>query len=176
MITAAIIGASGYTGLELVKILTQHPEFELVYVATSEGEVSLEQLHPSLEGVVTMPVEKADASEVAKVAQIAFLALPHKTSMGFASQLLELGVKVVDLSADYRLELDRYEKHYCPHTDVKHLSEAVYGLPEFYRSKIKESRLIANPGCYPTSALLALLPFVPYMKKDTPIFSAISGA
>jgi N-acetyl-gamma-glutamyl-phosphate reductase len=180
MITAAIIGASGYTGLELVKILTQHPEFELVYVATSEGEVSLEQLHPSLEGVVTMPVEKADASEVAKVAQIAFLALPHKTSMGFASQLLELGVKVVDLSADYRLELDRYEKHYCPHTDVKHLSEAVYGLPEFYRSKIKESRLIANPGCYPTSALLALLPFVPYMKKDTPIFidakSGVSGA
>jgi len=180
MIPVAVIGASGYTGLELVKILTQHPEFELVYVATSEGEVSLEQLHPSLEGVVTMPVEKADASEVAKVAETAFLALPHKTSMGFASQLLEIGVKVVDLSADYRLKLDRYEAHYCPHTDVKHLSEAVYGLPEFYRSKIKESRLVANPGCYPTSALLALLPFVPYMKKDTPIFidakSGVSGA
>ena len=180
MIPVAIIGASGYTGLELVKILTQHPEFELVYVATSEGEVSLEQLHPSLEGVVTMPVEKADASEVAKVAETAFLALPHKTSMGFASQLLEIGVKVVDLSADYRLKLDRYEAHYCPHTDVKHLSEAVYGLPEFYRNKIKESRLVANPGCYPTSALLALLPFVPYMKKDTPIFidakSGVSGA
>ncbi|SFP06900.1 N-acetyl-gamma-glutamyl-phosphate reductase [Hydrogenimonas thermophila] len=180
MIPVAIIGASGYTGLELVKILTQHPEFELVYVATSEGETTIQQLHPSLEGVVTMQVEKADASEVAKVAQIAFLALPHKTSMGFASQLLELGVKVVDLSADYRLKLDRYEAHYCKHTDTKHLCEAAYGLPEFYRNKIKESRIIANPGCYPTASLLGLLPFIPYIKKDTPIFidakSGVSGA
>lgn len=180
MIPVAIIGASGYTGLELVKILTQHPEFELVYVATSEGETTIQQLHPSLEGVVTMPVEKADASAVAKVANIAFLALPHKTSMGFASQLLELGVKVVDLSADYRLKLDRYEAHYCKHTDTKHLCEAAYGLPEFYRSKIKESRIIANPGCYPTASLLGLLPFIPYIKKDTPIFidakSGVSGA
>jgi len=180
MISVAIIGASGYTGLELVKILTQHPEFELVYVATSEGDVSLEQLHPSLKGVVTLPVEKARATAVAEVAEIAFLALPHKTSMDFASQLLEIGVKVVDLSADYRLKLSRYEAHYCQHTDTKHLCEAVYGLPEFYRSKIKDSRLIANPGCYPTSALLALLPFIPHMKKDTPIFidakSGVSGA
>jgi len=180
MIPVAIIGASGYTGLELIKILAQHPKFELVYVATSEGDIDLEQLHPSLKGVVTLPVKKADASAVAKVAKLAFLALPHKTSMGFASQLLESGVKVVDLSADYRLKLDRYEAHYCQHTDTKNLQKAVYGLPEFYRSKIKDSNLIANPGCYPTSALLALLPFIPYMKKDTPIFidakSGVSGA
>ena len=180
MIPVAIIGVSGYTGLELVKILSQHPEFELVYVATSEGETTIQQLHPALECVVTLPVEKADASAVAKVAQIAFLALPHKTSMGFASQLLEKGVKVVDLSADYRLKLENYEAHYCSHTDTKHLYEAVYGLPEFYRSKIKNSRLIANPGCYPTASLLGLLPFIPYMKKDTPVFidakSGVSGA
>ena len=180
MIPVAIIGASGYTGLELVKILSEHPKFELVYTATSEGETTIQQLHPALEDVVVLPVEKADAEAVAKVAQIAFLALPHKTSMGFASQLLELGVKVVDLSADYRLKLDRYEAHYCTHTDTKHLCEAVYGLPEFYRVKIKDSRLIANPGCYPTASLLALLPFIPYMKKDTPIFidakSGVSGA
>lgn len=180
MIPVAIIGASGYTGLELVKILAGHPEFELVYTATSEGDIALEELHPALEGVVSMPVEKADADAVAEVAQIAFLALPHKTAMGFAAQLLEKGVKVVDLSADYRLKLEAYEKHYCPHIDTKHLPEAVYGLPEFYRNKIKESRLIANPGCYPTASLLGLLPFIPYMKKETPIFidakSGVSGA
>ncbi len=88
MIPVAVIGASGYTGLELVKILAQHPEFELVYVATSEGETTIETLHPSLEKVVSMPVERAEASAVADVAQIAFLALPHKTAMGFAKALL----------------------------------------------------------------------------------------
>ena len=180
MIPVAIIGASGYTGLELIKILFQHPEFELVYVATSEGETTVDRLHPSLQRVVTMPVEKADAAAVADVAQIAFLALPHKTAMGFARELLERGVKVVDLSADYRLKLNTYEAHYCPHEDTTHLPEAVYGLPEFYREAIKESRLVANPGCYPTASLLGLLPFVPYIKADTPIFidakSGVSGA
>lgn len=180
MIPVAIIGASGYTGLELVKILFQHPEFELVYVATSEGETTVDGLHPSLKDVVSMPVEKADAAAVADVAQIAFLALPHKTAMGFARELLERGVKVVDLSADYRLKLGTYEAHYCPHEDTAHLPEAVYGLPEFYREALKESRLVANPGCYPTASLLGLLPFVPYIKADTPIFidakSGVSGA
>ncbi|WP_456381537.1 N-acetyl-gamma-glutamyl-phosphate reductase, partial [Hydrogenimonas sp.] len=130
--------------------------------------------------VVSMPVEKADAAAVAEVAQIAFLALPHKTAMGFARELLERNVKVVDLSADYRLKRETYESHYCPHEDTAHLPEAVYGLPEFYREALKESRLVANPGCYPTASLLGLLPFVPYIKADTPIFidakSGVSGA
>ena len=180
MVPVAIIGASGYTGLELVKILAQHPEFRIVYVATSEGETRLERLHPALEKVVSMPVEKADAAAVAEVAQLAFLALPHKTAMGFAKELLERGVKVVDLSADYRLKLEAYETHYCPHEDSKHLPEAVYGLPEFYRQAIKKSRLVANPGCYPTASLLGLLPFIPQIKAETPIFidakSGVSGA
>ncbi|OQX72631.1 MAG: N-acetyl-gamma-glutamyl-phosphate reductase [Campylobacteraceae bacterium 4484_4] len=98
----------------------------------------------------------------------------------FARELLERGVKVVDLSADYRLKLGTYEAHYCPHEDTAHLPEAVYGLPEFYREALKESRLVANPGCYPTASLLGLLPFVPYIKADTPIFidakSGVSGA
>ena len=180
MVPVAIIGVSGYTGLELVKILAQHPEFEIVYVATSEGETRLETLHPALEKVVSMPVEKADAAAVAEVAQLAFLALPHKTAMGFARELLDRGVKVVDLSADYRLKLEAYETHYCPHEDREHLPEAVYGLPEFYREAIKKSRLVANPGCYPTASLLGLLPFIPHIKAETPIFidakSGVSGA
>ncbi len=180
MVPVAIIGASGYTGLELVKILLSHPKFELVYVGTSEGGGNIADLHPSLSKVADISVKSADADEVADVAELAFLALPHKTAMDFASKLLERGVKVVDLSADYRLKQETYEEHYCAHKDGKNIKEAVYGLPEFYRAKIKESSLVANPGCYPTASLLGLLPFIPYVKEDAPIFidakSGVSGA
>lgn len=180
MTSVAIIGASGYTGLELVKILLLHPHFTITYVGTSAGEQKLSQMHPSLSGVHECEVQKSEAKEIAKVADLAFLALPHKTAMGFAKELLDLGVKVVDLSADYRLTLETYEKHYCPHEDKKHLKDAVYGLPELYSEQIQKSSLVANPGCYPTAALLGLVPFCDYLKKDAPIFidakSAPSGA
>jgi N-acetyl-gamma-glutamyl-phosphate reductase len=180
MIDVAIVGASGFTGLELVKILLQHPKFDITYVATSEGETSLTALHPSLYDVLEMPVEKANAKAIADKAQLAFLALPHKASMGFAKELLELGVKVVDLSADYRLELETYEKYYCPHEDKKHIRDAVYGLPEIYAQEIKKTSLVANPGCYPTATLLGLIPFLPYLDENFPIFidakSGVSGA
>ncbi len=179
-IDVAIIGASGYTGLELIKILMNHPHFNINYIATTEGGVTSSELHPSLLGVFEHDVSKADAKEVAKRAKLAFLALPHKAAMGFAKELLDLHVKVVDLSADYRLELEAYEKHYCEHEDKEHLSEAVYGLPEINREKIKQARLIANPGCYPTASILGILPFLSYLKKDAPIFidakSGVSGA
>ncbi|QKF81357.1 N-acetyl-gamma-glutamyl-phosphate reductase [Halarcobacter ebronensis] len=176
----AIIGASGYTGLELIKILINHPKFDITYIANSSGEETLEELHPCLKDVLNVKVQKADAKEISKVADLAFLALPHKTSMAFAKELLELGVKVVDLSADYRLELETYEKHYCPHEDKEHINEAVYGLPEYYKKELKEAKLVANPGCYPTASLLALLPFVDFIEEKTPIFidakSGVSGA
>jgi len=179
-IDVAIIGASGYTGLELIKILINHPHFNISYIATTEGGIKASELHPSLLGVFEQEVLKADASVVAKHAKLAFLALPHKAAMGFAKELLALHVKVVDLSADYRLELEAYEKHYCEHEDKEHLKEAVYGLPEINRAKIKEANLIANPGCYPTASILGILPFLSYLKKDAPIFidakSGVSGA
>ena len=99
-IDVAIIGASGYTGLELIKILINHPHFNLTYIATTEGGIKASELHPSLLGVFEQEVLKADAREVAKHAKLAFLALPHKAAMGFAKELLDLHVKVVDLSAD----------------------------------------------------------------------------
>ncbi len=180
MTRVAIIGASGFTGLELVKILVTHPKFEITYVATSEGETSLTALHPSLTDVFDAPVHKADATQIAEATDLAFLALPHKASMGFAKELLEKGVKVVDLSADYRLELETYEEHYCPHEDKAHLKDAVYGLPELYREEIRKTNLVANPGCYPTAALLGLLPFTRYIDERFPIFidakSGVSGA
>ncbi len=176
----AIIGASGYTGLELIKILINHPKFKISYIANSSGEMNVQDLHPSLKNVINMDVHSADASEVAKVAQIAFLALPHKTAMVFAKELLALGVKVIDLSADYRLSLETYEKHYCEHGDKENINDAVYGLPEYFKEDIKKARLIANPGCYPTATLLALLPFIDYINTDNPIFidakSGVSGA
>ena len=179
-IDVAIIGASGYTGLELMKILINHPHFNITYIATTEGGMKVSELHPSLLGVFEQEVLKADASEVAKHAKLAFLALPHKAAMGFAKELLALHVKVVDLSADYRLELEAYEKHYCEHEDKENLKEAVYGLPEINRAKIKQAKLVANPGCYPTASILGILPFLNYLNKEAPIFidakSGVSGA
>lgn len=176
----AIIGASGYTGLELIKLLITHPKFNITYVANSTGDINVQDLHPCLKDVINIDVQKASAKEVAQVADLAFLALPHKTSMSFAKELLELNVRVVDLSADYRLELETYEKHYCNHEDKEHIKDSVYGLPEYYKEDIQSAKLIANPGCYPTASLLALLPFIEYIDTNAPIFidakSGVSGA
>lgn len=180
MTRVAIIGASGYTGIELVKMLVSHPRFEITYIGTSEGGEKLSELHPSLKDIIEFDVQKSEASEIQKVADLAFLALPHKAAMGFAKDLIKLGVKVVDLSADYRLELEAYEEHYCEHEDKENLKTAVYGLPEIYRSEIAKTSLVANPGCYPTASLLGLLPFVNYIDESFPIIidakSGVSGA
>ena len=179
-VNVAVIGASGYTGLELIKILIGHPNFEIAYVATSEGDVKLSELHPALYDVIEADVEKASAEEVAASCELAFLALPHKTAMGFVKELMALGVKTVDLSADYRLERETYEAHYCEHIDPENLPHAVYGLPELKRDALKTARLVANPGCYPTASILAALPFMFYRKEGSPIIidakSGVSGA
>jgi N-acetyl-gamma-glutamyl-phosphate reductase len=179
-VNVAVIGASGYTGLELVKILVNHPHFDIAYVATSEGNTKLTELHPSLLDIVECDVEKASAEAVAKHCELAFLALPHKTAMGFVKELMALGVKVVDLSADYRLKRETYEAHYCEHIDPDNLPNAVYGLPELQREALKSAKLVANPGCYPTASILAALPFMKYRVAGTPIMvdakSGVSGA
>jgi N-acetyl-gamma-glutamyl-phosphate reductase len=179
-INVGVIGASGYTGLELVKILINHPRFNLAYLANSEGGMTLSELHPSLMGVYECDISKADARDAAQKCSLVFLALPHQTAMDFVIPLRELGVKVVDLSADYRLPQDIYETFYCPHKDKENLEHAVYGLPEMFRDEIESASLIANPGCFPTSALLALLPFMKYRAAHTPIIidakTGVSGA
>ncbi len=180
MIKVAVIGASGYTGLELIKMIIKHPRFKLAYVATSEGGVKLTDLHPSLLGIYECDVKKAAAAEVAEECELAFLALPHKTAMGFVKALISMDVKVVDLSADYRLELKRYEEYYVKHIDTENLKHAIYGLPELNRKTIKHAKLVANPGCYPTATILAALPFMEYQIKGSPLIvdakSGVSGA
>jgi N-acetyl-gamma-glutamyl-phosphate reductase len=180
VINVGVIGASGYTGLELVKILIKHPKFNLAYVANSEGGVTLGELHPSLKGVFECNVLKVDIDELAQECELVFLAVPHQTAMAYVKPLIEKGLKVVDLSADYRLPQDIYEEFYCPHTDTKNLSHAVYGLPELFAKELRSATLVANPGCFPTSAILGLLPFMDKRVAHTPIIvdskTGVSGA
>ncbi|NKQ41008.1 MAG: N-acetyl-gamma-glutamyl-phosphate reductase [Sulfurovum sp.] len=180
MIKVGVVGASGYTGLELVKMLIAHNGFELSYLATTTGDTMIETLHSALEGVITFPVDKASQEDIVKHCELVFLALPHKASMGLVKGLMGKGVKIVDLSADYRLELDTYEEHYCPHEDKEHLDQAVYGLIEYYREEIRSAELVAGAGCYPTASLLGILPFIPYIDTLAPMFidakSGVSGA
>jgi len=180
LISVGVIGASGYTGLELVKILHKHPSFELRYVANSEGGMRLDELHPSLQGVIDLEVQKADVVSASSTCDLVFLALPHKTAMAYVKPLLENGIKVVDLSADYRLPQKIYEEFYTEHIDAQNLDHAVYGLPEIFREQLKQAKLVANPGCFPTSAVLGALPFMEYRVKNTPIIvdskTGVSGA
>ena len=118
-IKVGVVGATGYTGLELVKMLALHPVFELSYIANSEGGIKIDELHPSLRGVCEDEVHKADIEQMASRCELVFLALPHKTAMAYVKPLIALGVKVVDLSADYRLPQSLYEEFYVPHTDAK---------------------------------------------------------
>ncbi|MDT8338622.1 MAG: N-acetyl-gamma-glutamyl-phosphate reductase [Sulfurimonas sp.] len=179
-INVGVIGASGYTGLELLKILVHHPKFNLSYVANTEGGTTLSSLHPSLAKVCDLEVKKADVEECASGCELVFLALPHQTAMAYVKPLIEKGLKVVDLSADYRLPQDIYEAFYCPHTDTQNLVHAVYGLPELFREELKSAKLVANPGCFPTSAILGVLPFMGKRVKHTPIIidakTGVSGA
>jgi len=180
LINVAVIGASGYTGLELLKILINHPRFNITYIANSSGDTTVAALHPSLSSVLDMKVEKIDIQKLSQSAKVVFLALPHKTSMVFAKELVALDLKVIDLSADYRLKLETYEEFYCTHEDKENLKFSAYGLPEFYEDQIKNAKIVANPGCYPTASLLALLPFIPYIDPNSNIFidakSGLSGA
>lgn len=179
-INVGIVGASGYTGLELVKMLNSHPKFNLNYVANSEGGININELHPSLSGVCELEVKKADVEDIVLHCELVFLALPHKTAMAFVKPLIKKGVKVVDLSADYRLDKKTYEDFYCPHTDEQNLEHVAYGLPELNRDNIKSASLVANPGCFPTCAILGVLPFMKSRVENTPIIvdakTGVSGA
>lgn len=169
-----IVGVSGYTGLELIKIILNHPYMEISYMgATKESRLS--EIFPSLDGVFDFDIKVADPKEISQACDLVFLALPHQTSMSFVKEILKFGTtKVVDLSADYRLSLENYEKFYCPHKDIDNLKIAVYGLVELNRNKIKNTNLVANPGCYPTASILAITPFLEYISDDI-FVSALSG-
>ena len=162
MINVGIIGASGYTGAELARILCNHPEVRIT-AATSRQNAGrpLSEIFPSLRGKVDIVCENLTIDQLCNKADFFFTAVPHKTAMDLVPHLLAAGKKVVDLSADFRLrDVLVYEKWYQPHSSSRLLSEAVYGLPELYRKHIATSKLVANPGCYPTSIILGLAPLL----------------
>ena len=176
-IKTAIVGASGYTGLELIKILINHPYFEINALFGSEGGEEISDIYPSLKNVFEMKLQKAEISEIAKN-DLVFLAVPHKAAMNYVKDLMKYDIKIVDFSADYRLNQKNYEDYYCPHIDPVNLENSAYGLPEIFRDYIKNKKLIANPGCYPTATILALYPFLDYIENEVFVDakSGVSGA
>lgn len=164
VLRAGVIGASGYGGAELARLLAGHPHAELT-VATASGEragAKLSDLFVSLRGTTDIVCEEFNADTLAEKCDFVFLALPHGKALDMVPPLLERGLKVVDLGADFRLrDAAIYKQWYkLDHTAPAAQAEAVYGLPEWQRASIKGARLVANPGCYPTSAILALAPFI----------------
>lgn len=163
-VRVALIGASGYTGAELARLLSAHPHAQIT-AATASGERvghKLSDLFPSLRRVCDIELEAFDADALAQKCDVAFIALGHGKALEIAPLLLDRGLRVIDLGADFRLrDAQAYKKWYkLEHSAPKYLEQAVYGLPELWREEIKGARLVANPGCYPTSAILALAPFV----------------
>ena len=181
MVKVAIIGASGYTGAEAIEIILRHSEAQLTYLTALPEECgAVGQVFGRFKGRCDLLIEPLDFDKLTSLADVALCCLPHKVSMGFVPKLLDAGLKVVDFSADYRIKDTKvYEKFYeVKHADSANLEKAVYGLPELFREQIKGKSLIANPGCYPTGALLALAPLLKngLIETDSIIDDAVTGA
>ncbi len=179
---ASVIGATGYTGKEIVRILINHPQVELVYLTSSTyAGKKVAEVFPEFRSKLDQELVNLDLETVSRDSDLVFTALPHTVSMEVAPALLRKGVKVIDLSADYRLKDPVvYQEWYKKgHNQLSKglLAQAVYGLPEIYFDKIKGSSLVANPGCYPTSIILGVAPLLKYhlVKPEGIIIDAKSG-
>jgi N-acetyl-gamma-glutamyl-phosphate reductase len=162
MIRIAIIGATSYTGGELLRYLLRHPEAS-IGTLTSEtyADQPVSNIHKFLKGKSQHVLVKLDAAAIASSSDVAFLCLPHSTAAKTAAQLLKKGLKVIDLSADFRIrDLRTYEKWYGKHPVPALITKAVFGLPERYREELRSATLVANPGCYATTSILAGLPLI----------------
>ena len=180
-INVGVIGASGYTGGELLRLLIGHPQVAISKIISSEKSAGrgITELFPHLTSLLSLTLETLEPEAIAKQADLVFLALPHTESLKTATRLLDLGIPVIDLSADFRLkDASVYEQWYgISHPSPQRLQEAVYGLPELYRADIQKSRLIAVPGCYPTAAILQLAPLVSHqiLEPNSILIDAKSG-
>jgi len=170
MVKVAVVGATGYTGEQIVKILLNHPKVEVTSLsALVDKPLPIGKILPEFKNRIDLVCGNLDVDDAASKSEVVFLSLPHKVSMKFAPLFLKKGKKVIDLSADYRLkDITVYEKWYgAKHEDQAHVAEAVYGLPELFREKIKKASLIANPGCYPTGSILGSAPMLIKKVVDT---------
>jgi len=162
MIRVGIIGATGYTGLELLKLLLRHPHVSLVALTSRQAGPAIAEIHPQLAGRIDMQLEDLPPSELADRCDCVFSCLPHAASAEACAELVSAGTRVVDFSADYRLnDVAVYEHWYATrHPDPARVPTTPYGLPEWFADQIRTAPLVANPGCYPTSAILALAPLL----------------
>ncbi len=163
MVRIAILGATGYTALESIKLLLRHPHAQITLLTSrQEGRPHISTVHPSLTGRLDLCLEDVGPDEVARRCECTFLCLPHAASAEAAKELLARGVRVIDFSADYRLnDADTYRKWYeHDHPDAERLGKTPYGLPELFGREIPKAPLVANPGCYPTSAIIPLAPLL----------------
>ena len=168
-----IIGGTGYTGCELLRILAKHPEAEVVAVSSrKEKGKRIHEIHPFLLGFYDLEFVEPKF-EIFSECDIVFTAVPHGEAMKYVPELYESGIRVIDLSADYRLKKEVYERVYG--REHEGYIEAVYGLPEIYKDEIRRARLIANPGCYPTGTILAAAPLASYELIERVIFDSKSG-
>lgn len=177
-IKAAVLGASGFTGEKLVEILLRHPQVIISYLSAKlEKQLKISQLFPRFKKRLDLVCKDLDLSEAAAAADVIFLALPHRVSCQIAPFFLKKKKLVIDLSADYRLKsAEVYEQYYkSEHKDKANLKNAVYGLPEFFRNRIKKTRLVANPGCYPTVSTLSIAPLLKEGLIKNIIIDAKSG-
>ena len=175
-----IVGATGYVGLELVRLLSGHRRFELsLLVSQSYAGKAFSEIYPAFRRIVDLPLEALDIDALARTCDMVVTALPHGVSSAVVPELLDRGLKVLDHSGDFRYrDAATYEKAYkLSHPRPDLLPEAVYGLPEIYRDAISKARLVANPGCYPTCSLLGLLPLLRagVIRTDGIIIDATSG-
>lgn len=168
MVKVGIVGISGYSGGTALEILLRHPQVRLTYVSANNTKGEVAAIWPQLAGKTQLVCETFDLAKAAELCEVVVLAVPHTVSMALTPKLLEAGLKVIDLSGDYRLPTgSEYEKWYGKaHSDTGNLKKAVYGLPEFYREDVKKARLVSNPGCYPTAAILALAPLATAHAQD----------
>lgn len=174
-----IIGATGYTGVELLRILLHHTGVEVTALTSQKyAGVRIDQVFPSLKNHLGIACEELNVDRISEKADLVFTAVPHKTAMEVVPSFYKREKRVVDLSADFRLkDAAVYERWYQKHTAVDLLPEAVYGLPELHREKIRNARVVGNPGCYPTGALIGLIPFVKrgMISLDSIIIDSKSG-
>lgn len=157
-----IIGATAYTGGELIKILVRHPQAEIVHLGgRREGNPRASEIFSSLKGICELPIVGMSPDAAPERPDVAFFCLPHGTSAQYVRPFLDAGVRCIDFSADYRLDdLAVYEEWYCAHKDPDNFGRAPYGIPELFREQIAGADLVANPGCYPTGVALGLAPLV----------------
>ncbi|MDO5554028.1 MAG: N-acetyl-gamma-glutamyl-phosphate reductase [Planctomycetia bacterium] len=179
MTNIAILGATGYTALELIKLLLRHPDAKITALTSREVTSPVDIVHPSLTGRISLKLENLSPQEIAARADCVFSCLPHTATAAVAPALLDAGCSVIDFGADYRLhEADVFKKWYgVDHPDAERLGKVPYGLPELFREELPYAPLIANPGCYATSAILPLAPLLKlgFIAPDDIIIDAKSG-